>query len=89
MKLDFLCVIDILSKYAGVVTLKDKKGTTIVNLFKILQTVQKENQAEYGQIKLVNFMRNLLKNGQKIMAQICIQHTVKRNLLLLKDLLER
>ena len=33
MKLDFLCVIDILSKYAGVVTLKDKKGTTIVNAF--------------------------------------------------------
>ena len=28
-----LCVIDIFSKYAGVVPLKDKKGVTIVNAF--------------------------------------------------------
>ena len=28
-----LCVIDLLSKYAWVVPLKDKKGTTIVNAF--------------------------------------------------------
>ena len=28
-----LCVIDLLSKYAWVVSLKDKKGTTIVNVF--------------------------------------------------------
>ena len=29
----FLCVIDIFSKYGWVVTLKDKKGITIVNAF--------------------------------------------------------
>ena len=29
----FLCVIDIFSKYAWVVTLNDKKGVTIVNGF--------------------------------------------------------
>ena len=29
-----LCVIDIYSEYAWVVTLKDKKGVTIVNAFK-------------------------------------------------------
>ena len=29
-----LCVIDLFSKYAWVVPLKDKKGVTIVNLFK-------------------------------------------------------
>ena len=28
-----LCVIDIYSKYAWVITLKDKKGTTITNAF--------------------------------------------------------
>ena len=28
-----LCVIDIISKYAWVVPLKDKKGVTIVNIF--------------------------------------------------------
>ena len=29
----FLCIIDIYSKYAWVIPLKDKKGTTIVNAF--------------------------------------------------------
>ena len=29
----FLCAIDLFSKYAFVVSLKDKKGTTIVNAF--------------------------------------------------------
>ena len=28
-----LCVIDVFSKYAGVVPIKDKKGVTIVNTF--------------------------------------------------------
>ena len=32
--LDFYCVIDIFSKYAWVVPLKDKKGVSIVNVFK-------------------------------------------------------
>ena len=31
-----LCAIDLFSKYAFVVPLKDKKGTTIVNTFKII-----------------------------------------------------
>ena len=30
-----LCVIDIYSKYAWVILLKDKKGSTITNVFKI------------------------------------------------------
>ena len=29
-----LCAIDLLSKYAWVIPLKDKKGTSIVNVFK-------------------------------------------------------
>ena len=51
-----LCVIDIFSKYAWVVPLKDKKGVSIVNAFqKILK--------EYGLIKEVNFTIILFKNG--------------------------
>ena len=35
-----LCVIDIFSKYAWVVLLKDKKGVTIVNAFKVFKKKQ-------------------------------------------------
>ena len=52
-----LCAIDLFSKYAWVVPLKDKKGITIVN------AVQKENNAKYGLMKAVNFISLLLKNG--------------------------
>ena len=38
-----LCVIDIFSKYASIVPLKDKKGATIVNAFqKILDDSKRE-----------------------------------------------
>ena len=48
-----LCTIDIFSKYAWAVPLKDKKGVSIVNaLQKILDVqqscTQKENQIRYG-----------------------------------------
>ena len=52
-----LCAVDLFSKYAWVVPLKDKKGITIVN------AVQKENNAKYGLMKAVNFIPLLLKNG--------------------------
>ena len=56
-----LCVIDIFSKYAWVVPLKDKKGIGIVNAFqKILDNA---NLIKYGLIKEVNFTIILLKNG--------------------------
>ena len=58
-----LCVIDIFSKYAWVVPLKDKKSITITNRFqKILKNLI-ENQTKYGLIKEVNFTIVLLKNG--------------------------
>ena len=56
-----MCVIDIFSKYAWVVPLKDKKGISIVNAFqKILDNA---NLIKYGLIKEVNFTIILLKNG--------------------------
>ena len=75
--LDFQCVIDIFSKYAWVVPLKDKKGLSIVNAFeKILDDSNRSeasrsggrrtkdaNQTKYGLIKEANFTIILLKNG--------------------------
>ena len=71
-----LCVIDIFSKYAWVVPLKDKKGITIVNAFqkmldksmnlhsRLRQSQSKGcKQTRYGSTKAVNFTIILLKNG--------------------------
>ena len=58
-----LCVIDIFSEYAWVVSLKDKKGISIVNAFqKILnQSGRKPNKiwADKGS----EFYNNSFKNG--------------------------
>ena len=49
-----LCAIDLFSKYAWVVPLKDKRGISIVNAFpKIVSRGRKPNK--YGLIKMVNF----------------------------------
>ena len=56
-----LCVIDIFSKYAWVVPLKDKKGISIVNAFQ--KMLDNANLIKYGLIKEVNFTIILLKNG--------------------------
>ena len=55
-----LCAIDLFSKYAWVVPLKDKKGTSIVNSFKKIIS-EKKSQIQYGLIKVVNSTINLLK----------------------------
>ena len=51
-----LCVIDIYSKYAWVVLLKDKKGVSIVNAFQSI--FKKKNQTRYGWIKAVSSIIN-------------------------------
>ena len=58
-----LCVIDIFSKYAWVVPLKDKKGVSIVDAFQKYWKNLMENLIKYGLIKEVNFTIFLLKNG--------------------------
>ena len=59
-----LCVIDIFSKYAWVIHLKNKKGISIVNAFqKILDKSMELHLVKYGLIKEVNFTIVLLKNG--------------------------
>ena len=43
-----LCVIDIFSKYAWILPLKDKEGITITNVLKIFLINQAANQTKYG-----------------------------------------
>ena len=43
-----LCVIDIFSKYAWVVPLKDKQGVSFVNAFEKVLKNPIENQIRYG-----------------------------------------
>ena len=81
-----LCVIDLFSKYAWVVPIKDKKGTSIVNAFqKIISKGRKPNKIwvdEGGE-----FYNNSFKDFLKKITLKCIQHLMKENLLLLRDLL--
>ena len=43
-----LCVIDIYSKYAWLIPLKDKKGVSIINAFPKILKESKENLIKYG-----------------------------------------
>ena len=55
-----LSTIDLFSKYAWVVTLKDKKGVNIVNAF---VKIQRKNQTRYRLIKKVNFLADQWNDG--------------------------
>ena len=84
-----LCAIDIFSKYAWIVPLKDKKGIGIVAAF---QSILKQSNRKPSKIwvdKGFEFYNTSCKNSCKTMILLCIQHIMKENLLLLKDLLER
>ena len=62
-----LCAIDLFSKYAFVIPLKDKKGISIVNAFNkiIKQSNRKPNNIWVGQGG--EFYNHVLKNGYQIM----------------------
>ena len=77
-----LCAIDLFSKYACVVPIKDKKGPSIVNAFKkIISKGRKPNEIWVDQVS--EFYNNAFKDVLKIVLK-CIKHTMKENLLLLK-----
>ena len=58
-----LCAIDLFSKYAWVIPLKDKKGTSIVNAFKkIISKGRKPNKIRVDQgNKFYNTFKDFLK----------------------------
>ena len=83
---NFLCAIDLFSKYAWVVPLKDKKGTSIVNAFqKIISEGRKPNKiwVDQGSEFYNNSFKDFLKTNN-----IEMYSTYNENLLLLRDLLE-
>ena len=84
-----LCVIDIFSKYAWVVPLKDKKGVSIVTAFQSIlkQSNRKPNKIWVGK-GFEFYNASFKKDGCKIMILLCIQQIMKENLFLLKCLLE-
>ena len=83
-----LCVIDIYSKYAWVITLKDKKDTTITNAF---QNILKESNPKPNKIwvnKGSDFYNKSMKSWlEKNTAEMHSPHN-EGNLLFLKDLVE-
>ena len=83
-----LCVIDIFSKYAWVVPLKDKKGITITNAF---QKILKESNRKPNKIwvdKGSEFYNSSFKKWFKDNEIGMYSIHNEENLLLLKDLLE-
>ena len=74
-----LCAIDLYSKYAFVIPLKDKKGISIVNAFNkiIKQSNRKPNKIWVDQGG--EFCNNVFENGCQIMILICIQRIMKVN----------
>ena len=58
-----LCVIDIYSKYAWVIPLKDKKGITITNAFQKILKESNRKPNKYGLIKAVNFIIDQWNHG--------------------------
>ena len=81
-----LCVIDIFSKYAWDIPLKDKKGISIVNAFQIILKESNRKPNKIWVDKASEFYNSILfKNGYKIMILKCIQQIMRGNLLLLKD----
>ena len=87
-----LCVIDIFSKYAWVVPLKDKKGISIVKAFQGILKQSNSSRRKPNKIwvdKGSEFYNAYFKKWLRDNELLCIQHIMKENLLLLKDLLER
>ena len=62
-----LCVIDIYSKYAWVIPLKDKKGINIVNAFQKIINDSKRRANKIWVDRRSEFIIILLKNGYRIM----------------------
>ena len=83
-----LCVIDVFSKYAGIVPIKDKKGVTIVNTFQKILDDSNRKPNNIWVDKGSEFYNNSFKKWLKDNDIRCTQYIMKEIQLLLKDLLE-
>ena len=83
-----LCVIDVFSKYAWVVPLKNKKCVSIVDVFQKMLDDSNSKQNKIWADKGSEFYNSSFKKWLKIMILKCIQYIMKGNLLLLKKLSE-
>ena len=80
-----LCVIDIYSKYAWVIPLRDKRGITITNPFQQILDESKRKPNKIWVDKGSEFYNRSMKSWlEKRKIQKCIQRIMKENLLLLK-----
>ena len=77
--------IDIFSKYAWVIPLKDKKGISIVNAFQIILKESNRKPNKIWVDKGSEFYNIFFKNGYEIIILKCMQQIMGENLLLLKD----
>ena len=84
-----LCTIDVFSKYAWVVPLKDIKGVSTVNAFQNILDDSNRKSNKIWVDKGTKFYSNFFKKCIKDNILKCIRYIMKVNVLLLKDLLER
>ena len=83
-----MCPIDLFSKYAWVVPIKDKKGVSRVDAFpKILKEPHRKPNKIWVD-KESEFYHNLFKKWLKDNGLRCTGYITKENQLLLKDFLE-
>ena len=83
-----LCAIDLFSKYACVVPLKDKRGISIVNTFQNISGSSNRKSNKIWVDQGGEFYKIFSKDFWKQITLKCIQHTMNESLLLPKDLLE-
>ena len=83
-----LCVIDIFSKNAWVVPLKDKKGPSIQDAFQRILDKSGRKPNKIWVDKESKIYNSCFKKLLKIMILKCVRYIMKGNLLLLKDLLK-
>ena len=86
-----LCAIDLFSKYAFVVPLKDKKGTTVTNAFRSILDNSKRKSNKIWSDQGIEFYNTLLEKwlrDNKI--EMCSTHNEEKFVVesVLKDLLE-
>ena len=83
-----LCAINLFSKYAWVIPIKDKKRASIVNACKKLISKRQRKPNKIWVDIGSEFYNQSFKDVLKINNIKCIQHLMKVSLLLLRDLLE-